>query len=237
MSGFGHIGKLVAQYANLMGMKVLVNDPPLNNVNFEFPDYVEYEELDVICSKSDILTNHVPFTVKGKYATKNLLDFNVISQLRKNALLIHTSRGEIVNEEALLKCIHDNPIEAVVDVWENEPTINIELAKKSFLCTPHIAGYSLDGKIKGVMQMIDAYELFKGDKFDLTSINFLLSSYHPLLPEQYHDYESLFKLLKQSRKLDDDHYNLMYSLKLPKNEKAFAFDKLRKNYPMRREIL
>ena len=113
-------------------MKIIVNDPPLKNENFIFPEYANYEEPDILCTKSDILTNHVPFTIRGKYATKNLIDLNLLSKLRNHALLLHTSRGEIVNEEALLKIMHDKSIDAIIDVWENEPTINAELPKEPF---------------------------------------------------------------------------------------------------------
>ncbi|MFA6571657.1 MAG: 4-phosphoerythronate dehydrogenase [Bacteroidota bacterium] len=235
--GFGNIGSIVAKYGHYLGLKILVNDPLLKETNFSFPDYTSYAELDEICSQSDVLTNHVPLVSDGMHPTYNLFSAEQINLIPQNALIILASRGEVVIETALIKRLKTNSICAVTDVWENEPQINPVLAKLSLLISPHTAGYSFDGKMRGVLQMATSYENFANVKLDLSSIQNELKSYSPLQPEKFSDYSFLFEQLSISRHFKDDHSNLINTLELPNGERTKAFDRLRKTYPKRREIL
>ena len=235
--GYGNIGKLVEKYSVLLGLNVFVNDPPLRVQGYEFPGNVKYAELEELCSKSDMITSHVPLTFEGEYPTYKLFNDSITSMLKNNSLFIHTSRGGVADESFLLNIIKSRNVKAVVDVWENEPLINTGLAKRAMLSTPHIAGYSRDGKIRGALMMAKEYEKYSDTKPDYTVFEEELSMYKPLPKEKYIYHNELFELLKNSRKLDDDDSALRATLELEVTEKAEAFDSLRKNYPLRREIL
>jgi erythronate-4-phosphate dehydrogenase len=235
--GFGCVGKLVAKYANYFQMKILVNDPPLFDSGFIFPDFTSYSELNELVSSSDIITIHVPYTGRGIYPTKNLIGELQISKFRNNSLLIHTSRGGVVDEKPLLKGLENKLFYAVIDTWENEPLINSHLAKNTILSTPHIAGYSFEGKIRGVLMMAQAFEQFTGIVPDYEKIFNSLSEYKPLILNEFNNEKNIFLSLGKSRNLENDYFNLKETLSLPEDERARQFDLLRKNYPIRHEIL
>lgn len=139
--GYGNIGTKLAKYCNLLGMKVMINDPPKKYEAYPFPDFIEYKELNDLIAESEILTNHVPLQKGDLYSTHNLFDENLRSF--NGELLIHASRGGVIKETALF----DLNCDLSIDVWENEPKIDLELLKKSWISTPHIAGHSLNGKL------------------------------------------------------------------------------------------
>lgn len=235
--GYGNIGSIVAKYAHWLGMKVLVNDPPLQEENFQFPNWVEYLDLPAICRVANVNTNHVPLTFTGKHPTHNLLNEELIKSAPKDSLFIHASRRGVVNEKALLKRLQNGEISAAIDAWENEPIINTELARRAFIATPHVAGYSRDGKLRGVVQMAQAFEKFSGEKANLQRPLDELSSYKPTKKEDFADPERIYETLKRNRKIDDDSQALKETLTLTDNERGKAFDSLRKNYPVKRESL
>lgn len=141
--GYGNTGKLSAKVGKAFGMKVLVNDPPLADAGF----LENNTSLLQLLSECDIVTLHVPFTRQGAYPTHYLINKENIKYLKSNSLLINTSRGGVVDEKALLEFKTQHPgFHFILDVWENEPNLSNEVLEKAFLATPHIAGYSLDGK-------------------------------------------------------------------------------------------
>ena len=142
--GVGNIGSKVADFAKAFGMNILLNDPPLKELTSD-KKYLPLKEV----LNADILTLHVPFTAKGKYKTHHLFDLNVLNNLKDNSILINTSRGSVVDNTALIKVIKSKNLIPVLDVWENEPNINLDLLKLVGIGTSHIAGYSLDGKTNG----------------------------------------------------------------------------------------
>ncbi len=234
--GYGNIGRLVAKYAGRMGLKVLLNDPPLADAGFSFPPGAEYCELHELLRNADIVTNHVPYTTTGIYRTHDLLSTNELMLIRPGSLVIHASRGGIVNEEALCMAAGDR-FALTTDVWYTEPLVNPVIAGAALLATPHIAGYSRDGKIRGVAMMLDAFRDFTGTEPDYTAVRADLSRYKPLEPEAYTNHAKLYSLLEQNRLLGDDHDKLAATLGLDNEERARAFDKIRKEYPERRETL
>ena len=235
--GYGNIGKIVAEYARRMGIEVLVNDPPLLDEMFKFPTYAKYMDLNDICAVSDIITNHVPLTKKGKHPTFHLFSEKQIELINNGALLIHASRGFVVQEEPLLKRLENGDITAAIDVWENEPLVNAELANLTQLATPHVAGYSRDGKLRGTLRMARAFEEASGLKPDYSILEKEMASYHPLPPEEFSDTAKLHDLLKESRKLEEDTRRFRESLQNPPEIRKEEFDRLRKEYPKRRELL
>ena len=236
--GFGNIGKIVANYANSLGIKVLINDPPLKDINYKFPDYIEYCEIEDLMQRANIITNHVPLTSAGKYATFKLINKTLINSIPSNSLFIHASRGKIVDEKALIERIKDGRITAVIDVWENEPLINTELARLTMIAMPHVAGYSRDGKLKGALMMVRQFEKYLGTQIDTELIeNELNSGKTDTGNLIFQDSMNLLEKLKYNRDFEYDHNKLLSSLEKIENERAKEFDKMRKQYPVRRETL
>ena len=235
--GFGNIGSRLAYYASKLEMKILVNDPPLKEMNFAFPDYVEYCSLEDLARHSDIFTNHVPLTKTGNYPTEMLINGELLNLLRDGSLLIHTSRGGVLDEAGLLSRISAGDIDAVIDVWENEPLVSKPLAESAFIATAHIAGYSYDGKVQGAVQIAKDYLASQGSSLPSNSIDKMLNNETKLSFGCYSNQEQLLSSLKKSRDIDSDSVNYKNTLMLSSSERANAFDQLRKNYPIRREIL
>lgn len=235
--GFGCIGKIVARYSYLLGLKVLVNDPPLFEQNYVFPNYFEYASIESICSECDIVTNHVPLTQEDNHPTVNLLNRERIALLKKNSLFIHTSRGSVADESALLDRLRKREVKAVVDVWANEPLLNKELAKYCFMATPHIAGYSYDGKLKGALIMAESLNKVLGLEIDYSLIkNELNDAIKKFEPNP--NYTLLLDVLEKNREFKEDYLNFLKLLLIDDSlEFASQFDRLRKEYPIRRECL
>jgi erythronate-4-phosphate dehydrogenase len=158
--GVGNVGSKIAKLANILGLKVLLNDPPRARKEGD-SDFVSLDELIM---KSDIITCHVPLQRDGEDATYHLFDAKRLNSLREDQILINSSRGEVIDNKALKDVLKDGKIRAAsLDVWENEPNIDSELLDLLFTGTPHIAGYSLDGKANGTTMSVQAI----GCKFGL----------------------------------------------------------------------
>ncbi|MDC0662047.1 4-phosphoerythronate dehydrogenase PdxB [Marinobacter sp. SS21] len=142
--GVGNVGGELARKLDRLGFAVKLCDPP--RAAAEEGDFVELEEA-LAC---DVVTLHTPLTSTGEHATHHLIDEARLSRLGRNQLLINTSRGGVIDESALLNRLAgpDAPTVAL-DVWRGEPAINPDLVNRVWLATPHIAGYSLEGKVQG----------------------------------------------------------------------------------------
>ena len=144
--GVGNVGSKVARVGRALGMKVLLNDPP--RARKEGPE--GFVSLDEIVSRSDIITLHVPLSREGEDATWHLFDSARIASMRPSQILINSSRGPVVDNKALKQALKSRSILAgVLDVWEGEPDLDRELIDLLDITTPHIAGYSADGKANG----------------------------------------------------------------------------------------
>ncbi|MGN0282421.1 MAG: 4-phosphoerythronate dehydrogenase [Prevotella sp.] len=154
--GLGHVGREVKAVGERLGMRIIVNDP--------FLDMPGLVNLDTICRESDIITFHVPLTFNGPYPTYHLADRDFLMSIRhRGAVVVNTSRGGIIDEKALLESMHDGVVgHAIIDTWENEPDINHELLREAYIATPHIAGYSADGKVNADNMVLDALCSFFG---------------------------------------------------------------------------
>ena len=207
--GCGHVGGKVRAVAERLGMRVLVNDPLLGN-----PDFVTLDEIE---READIITFHVPMTKEGEYATWHLADSGFFGRLKRKPVIINTSRGAVVDNEALLRAIDNGQVrQAIVDTWENEPDINLSLLNKVYIGTPHIAGYSADGKANADNMVMKAL----CDFFSLPCPETIMP---PQLPDDFvYDGDPL-----QLYNPKDD------SKRLKNNPEQF--EELRGNYPLRRE--
>ena len=149
--GVGNVGSKVAEAASLLGMKVLRNDPPRQRA--EGPQ--GFVSLDEVMEHADIITLHVPLTKEGEDATWHLFDAARIARLRPDQFLFNSSRGPVVDNAALRDTLKAKTLRGVVlDVWENEPDIDRELMGLVEYSTPHIAGYSADGKANGTTMSV-----------------------------------------------------------------------------------
>lgn len=157
--GVGNVGSKVAEIASLLGMKVLLNDPP--RARKEGPD--GFVSLDEIIAKSDIITCHVPLYKEGEDKTVHLFDEARIASLGKHQILMNSSRGPVVDNKALKAALKSGSIlGGVLDVWEGEPDLDRELISLLDIATPHIAGYSADGKANGTMASVRTVAEFLG---------------------------------------------------------------------------
>lgn len=168
--GAGRIGGRVIDWAVAAGVRVLVCDPPLarsleTSAPYESPSPAvpdRFVTLDTLVEQCDILTLHVPLIRDGADATLDLINDRVLSSFRPGGILVNTSRGEVVEEEALTAAIRQGRLSAVVDVWRNEPRINAALAALAAVATPHIAGYSAPAKRRGAAMIRAALRGFLG---------------------------------------------------------------------------
>ncbi|MBQ7395864.1 MAG: 4-phosphoerythronate dehydrogenase [Lentisphaeria bacterium] len=151
--GAGNVGSKVVRCAGALGMKVLVNDPP----RAEREGSENFATLEEIKAEADFITMHVPLEKDGRYPTFHLCDDGFFSSLGRKAVFINSSRGEVVDTEALKRALESGRISrAAIDVWENEPEIDTSLLERADIATPHIAGYSIDGKANGTTAVVRA---------------------------------------------------------------------------------
>ena len=144
--GVGHVGRGVADAARALGMRVLLNDPPRE----EREGSDAFTSLDELLRQSDIVTCHTPLTTDGPYPTHHLASAHFFDRMKDGAAFINSSRGSVVDSAALRDAVQRGKVSAfVLDTWEGEPHIDGTLLRDALLATPHIAGYSADGKANG----------------------------------------------------------------------------------------
>lgn len=233
--GVGNIGSNIEKKAPALRLKVLPNDPPLQRETGD----KRFVSLTRVLEEADIITSHVPLTRSGPDATWHLFDREKLGRLKPGTLLINSSRGAVVDNKALKKQItKGNMGPVVLDVWENEPEIDTELLDQVAIATPHIAGYSLDGKVNGSVMLYQ--KLCKSLGIEATSrIDRLL----PTPPSPTIELDVTGKtdqqLLTQAMTciydIMGDDSRLREMITLTNSEKGGYFDELRKNYPTRRE--
>jgi len=157
--GVGNVGSKVAKIAEILGMRVLLNDPPRARTEGE----TGFVGLDKVLAESDLITLHVPLNQDGSDATWHMADEQLFTRMTRKPIFINSCRGEVVKTSALKQAIVTGQISgAVVDCWENEPDIDLELLGLVDLATPHIAGYSRDGKANGTEMSVQAVSRFLG---------------------------------------------------------------------------
>ena len=231
--GVGNVGSKVARNARTLGMEVLLNDPP--RARKEGPD--GFVPIERIQREADIITFHVPLIAEGEDATRHYADESFFRQLGRRPLVINASRGEVCDNAALKYALRTGLLSgAALDVWENEPEIDRELLSLLNYATPHIAGYSADGKSNGTAMSVLALVKFFGleKKFDRSSLQ------SPPLPAQriidlrpYHragerDSELLYRAVTAAYDIVSDDRRLRGD--------PGTFEQQRGNYPLRREF-
>ena len=225
--GVGNVGSKVAAAGRSLGMNVLLNDPP----RAEKEGTEQFVSLERIQAESDFVTLHVPLTEAGKDRTYHLADADFLKKLKSGAFFINSSRGEVCDNAALKAALLAKTIRgAALDVWENEPDIDLELLRLIDYGTPHIAGYSTDGKANGTAMSVGALCRFFGLK---------LKDWYPSHvpgPDNREiaitDQESFEKTLLEA-------VNVSYDVKgdcARLRTSPETFEKQRGDYPLRREF-
>ncbi|MCM1518977.1 MAG: 4-phosphoerythronate dehydrogenase [Pseudoflavonifractor sp.] len=151
--GVGHVGSIVERWGRQLGFRVLCCDPP--RAVAEGPG--GFTDINTIAAESDIITFHTPLTREGTYPTVRLCDNSLLAKMTRRPLVINSSRGAVTDNAALVKAIDSGTIAAAaIDCWENEPNISLALLDRAFVATPHIAGYSREGKIRATSMVVRA---------------------------------------------------------------------------------
>jgi erythronate-4-phosphate dehydrogenase len=233
--GVGNVGSKVAKKAAALGMKVLLNDPPLQRLSSD----AKYLPLDELYG-CDFITMHTPLTLDGMDKSFHLADSEFFSKLRPEVFFINTSRGGVVDTAAIKNAIALKKIAgAVLDVWENEPNIDTELLLAVDLSTPHIAGYSYDGKVAGMIMIYQAACRHFGVEPVCRIEEFLPEADVPVIeidPDSADEQTIIHDTVQQVYVINRDDFNTREILIVPEDQRGQWFDGLRKNYPVRREF-
>ena len=233
--GVGNVGSRVANKCAALGMRIYLNDPPLQRQTGE-AIYLPLEEL----YGCDFITFHTPLTFEGIDKTYHLADERFFKSLKKGCIFVNASRGGVVDSEALKTVIQSGRLKAVVlDVWENEPNIDMELLEMVDIGTPHIAGYSLDGKISGMIMIYKAACEYFG-----LSPGFGIEEFLPepvvrqlrIEPSTSNEQGVLLDAVRKIYDIREDDTKLRRISERPSEKRSEYFDGLRKNYPVRREF-
>ncbi|MCL7462952.1 4-phosphoerythronate dehydrogenase PdxB [Pseudomonas sp. NW5] len=232
--GAGAVGSQLVAVLQTLGWRVLVCDP-LREAR-EGGEFVSFDQVLAAC---DVISLHTPLTHTGEHATWHLLDRARLQSLRPGTWLINASRGPVIDNQALREHLQAGAdLRVVLDVWEHEPQVDLALAALCELATPHIAGYSLDGKLRGTEQIYRAFCAWQGLEAQVALSSLLPPAWLAgLTVHGEADPDWLLRMLCQSvydpRRDDAD---LRRSLDPDPQKQQAGFDRLRKEYPLRREI-
>jgi erythronate-4-phosphate dehydrogenase len=233
--GVGAVGSKVARAAEALGLRVLLNDPPLARQTGD-PKYVSLDAL----TEADVLTLHIPLTKDGPDPTFHLFDRARFARLGRAPLFINTSRGAVVETAALREALDAGRVRAaVLDVWEGEPAIDAGLAERALIGTAHVAGYSLEGKIGAVVQVRNALARHRGiDPAGLPPLAPAPADFPPIvIPDGAgSDEDVLRRAVSSAYDIALDDRLLRESLSVPPSERPRAFASLRTGYRVRREF-
>ncbi len=161
--GVGNVGKEVERICSVYGMQVLRNDPP----RAEEEGAEGFVSLETIAREADIITLHTPLTNEGRFATRHLAGKDFFDALERKPWLVNAARGAVIDTEALIAAKRTGKVgEVIVDCWENEPVISRDLLADAAMATPHIAGFSADGKANGTRRCLEHIAAFFQIAFD-----------------------------------------------------------------------
>lgn len=216
--GLGNVGSAVKEIATGVGFDVICCDPFVDD-----PSYVSFQEL---IASADIITSHTPLTTNGSYPTFHLYDKKAFDTMKEGLIFINSSRGEVVDEQALIDAISSGRVSySVLDVWSGEPSLNSRLLSLATIATPHIAGYSLQGKAMASAMAVRA-----------TASYFGLEGYEQWYPSDValppYIEDLSWQKIRENMPL---HYNIMEdSLRL--KEDMASFESQRNGYRYRNEF-
>ncbi len=226
--GVGNVGKKIVRLTEILGMNVVLNDPP--RAKTEGP--CGFVSVDGILREADIISFHVPLIHEGEYSTYHMVNEAFLKRMNKGTILINSSRGEVIETLALKRQLEKGfPESVVLDVWENEPDIEFDLLCESFIATPHIAGYSADGKANGTktaVQALSRYFKLSMDDWEPDNIPIPDNSNINYNGKNKRFQEIVSDLIQHTYNIRNDDKDLRNSVS--------DFELLRNNYPLRREF-
>ena len=232
--GAGEVGGRLVRVLRDLGWNVRVCDPLR-----QAAEGAGYVSLEQIIEQCDVISLHTPLSKNGEFATWHLLDEARLNRLKPGTWLINASRGPVVDNAALRKVLNAREdLQAVLDVWEGEPQVDVELADLCVLATPHIAGYSLDGKQRGTAQIYEALCDFLGQAPQVKLADLLPAPWLARV-ELSANSDQAWALAMLCRGVYDprrDDADFRRTLTGSGDQQKLAFDALRKLYPVRREI-
>ncbi len=232
--GCGNVGGRVSEKLKALEVETLENDPPL----FDETGDDRYVALDRILEEADLITVHTPLSKHGKYPTFHMCNDHFFSKAQRKPFFINSSRGGVCDTGSLLTALKNGNISgAVLDVWENEPDIDTRLLKLSSIGTPHIAGYSLDGKVNATKILFKAVcSHFKLAK-DWTPSHMPEPKNPEISLKTSGDPENIIgEAVKNAYNIAADDEMLRKLTDFPSIRKKQFFDALRNEYPVRREF-
>jgi len=226
--GVGNVGSKVAKTCKILGMKVLLNDPPRERVEGS----EKFVSLKTIQQEADIITFHVPLNMMGLDATFHMANEDFFFNLKKKPLLINSCRGEVTDTEAIYNAVEANDIDGfIADCWEDEPEINLDLLNQTEYGTPHIAGYSKDGKANGTkmsVQALSKYFKLGIDDWQPSGVELPENTIIEIDGDQRREYSILAEAVLSTYDIENDDEAL--------KDSPHLFEKLRGDYPVRREF-
>jgi len=226
--GVGQVGSRIAKTCEILGMQVLLNDPPRERAEGS----AQFVSLKTIREQADIISFHVPLNRQGIDKTFHMADAEFLQDLRKKPLIINTCRGEVFDTEAVLKAREMNDISGmVIDCWENEPDINLALLKLVDFGTSHIAGYSRDGKANGTKASVQAISSFFNLGINDWEPDDVAAPVHPVIDlDGAHRAEQaiMADAVLATYQIENDDKTL--------RSRTHLFEQLRGDYPARREF-
>ena len=232
--GHGNVGKRVEEKARALGVECVLNDPPLARETGD----AKYRPLDEIL-ECQIITAHVPLTKTGPDATLHLLDAAFLDRVKTGAIIINTSRGSVVDGQPLRLALESGKVGAsVLDVWEGEPNIDLDLLANLALATPHIAGYSFDGKVNGTRQVYEAACKHLGVAPAWNPAPHLPDPDCPRVDADGNAplQQALLDAVSAVYPICEDDRRLRAIITKDEADRGPYFDRLRKEYPRRREF-
>lgn len=228
--GVGNIGSRVFKNALTLGMKTILCDPPKERTTH----CSLYRPLEDVLETADIITLHVPLVKAGEDTTKNMINRSFLEKMKPDTILINTSRGGIVDEQSLL-AMHHKLGGLVLDVWQGEPSINTILIKMAIIATPHIAGYSFDGKIRGTIALYKAANAFFYQKRQWQIAASVFNEKRGAVDLTGSE-TAVTDAILSAYPIDKDDTAFRVMLTMDEKRREEYFDELRKNYPKRYEF-
>jgi erythronate-4-phosphate dehydrogenase len=231
--GCGQIGGLLAQRLQSLQIHFVIHDPFLDE---RHPMSGCFADLDTVLQQ-EVVTLHTPLTRDTAWPTWHLLNERKLARMKPATILINAARGAIVDNRALLARLEQHPEQlAVLDAWEGEPNIDLALLRRVALGTPHIAGYSYEGKLNGTKMLAESFCRYFGLQSAATNSTRAdaASLTHLHIPRNLTPLAQLNQLLLQAYDVRRDHVAMQELLRSA--EPGQLFDRLRKNYPVRPEF-
>ncbi len=233
--GVGNVGSKVEAKCRALGMNVLLNDPPLARKTSDLK-YLPLSDL----YDCDFITMHTPLTRDGQDKTYHLAGTEFFSSLKPGTFFLNSSRGPVADTKAVTEALASKRLAGIVlDVWENEPDIDPHLLLKAELSTPHVAGYSYDGKVAGMIMIYKAACEHFGLTPSYTAEDFLPAPAIPAIeidPDSAPGQTIIHDTVQQIYTINRDDFNTREILLQPPDQRGAFFDQLRKEYPVRREF-